>query len=217
MDRIAEEREAGVSSVAEDLVRRAVAGEAGALQRVLIPYQSRLLSRIRRKLPSQLVGAVGPEDVLQDVYIDVFRGIGGLEQTGERAFLRWLIQVTDHRLVDTIRTHQAAKRGGGWQAVTHAPGNSSIAPLIDIIHVDSQTPSQVFARDEVEAAVMVALAGLKEDYREVLRLRFIEGLSVADTASRMNRTEWSVHKLCSRGLEQLRKTMGELSRYLTKA
>jgi len=200
----------------EILLEQAIHGDQRALQRVLIPYQRRLLGRIRRKLPIQLAAVVGPEDVLQEVYLDVFEGISGLSRPVERVFLRWLVTVTDHRLVDVVRRLQAAKRGGGWEQVHGSTLNSSVVPLLDLLHVDPQTPSQVYAQDEMEAALRVALASLKEEYREALRLRFLEGLNVADTARRMNRTEWSIHKLCSRALDQLRTIMGELSRYLTK-
>ena len=52
------------------------------------------------------------------------------------------------------------------------------------------------------------LAQLPEDYREVLVLRHLEGLSFAEVSGRMGRSLDSVEKLWVRGLARLRQVMG---------
>ncbi len=199
-----------------ELLSRAVEGEHLALQRLLIPYQRRLLARIERKLPAFLKGMTSPEDVLQEVYVEVFGAIRTFRPEGNRAFYRWLLTIADNRVIDIVRAQCAAKRGGGRQPVQGPASASTIMPLVELLHVDSHTPSRSAAGHEVVAAVHVALAQLKPDYREALKLRFLEGMSVSDTASKMKRSEWSVHKLCSRGLQQLRESLGEISRFLSR-
>ena len=102
-----------MSSDHNELLSQAVAGDQLALQRLLIPFQSRLLARIRRKLPVSLSRVIAAEDVLQEAYVDVFRAIGGFQRQGDGAFYRWLLTIADNRVIDMIRAHQAAKRGGG--------------------------------------------------------------------------------------------------------
>ena len=58
-------------------------------------------------------------------------------------------------------------------------------------------------------AVLDALQRLPEDYREVLILRHLEGLTFPEVARRMERTQDSVEKLWLRGLARLRKVFGE--------
>ena len=199
-----------------ELLAQAVAGQRFALEKLLIAHQRRLMARIQRKLPRTLAGVVSPEDVLQDTYIEVFRRIQSFELSGIRAFYRWLVTIADNRVIDVARAHRAAKRGGGRERVELPPDSSSVAPLLDALHAHSNTPSRVAADHEFESAVHVALAALKPDYREALRLRFLMGLSVSETARSMKRSEWSIHKLCSRGLQRLRESLGEASRFLSR-
>jgi RNA polymerase sigma-70 factor (ECF subfamily) len=64
--------------------------------------------------------------------------------------------------------------------------------------------------------VQDALDDLKEDYGEVLRLRYIQSLSVAETAQRMGRTDGAVMMLCHRGLQQLEEVIGDPSRFFSR-
>jgi RNA polymerase sigma-70 factor (ECF subfamily) len=56
-----------------------------------------------------------------------------------------------------------------------------------------------------------ALERLPQDYREVIILRHMEGLSFPEVAQRMHRTLDSVKKLWTRALAQLRRSLGENS------
>jgi RNA polymerase sigma-70 factor, ECF subfamily len=55
-----------------------------------------------------------------------------------------------------------------------------------------------------------ALEGLPDDYREVIILRQIEGMSFPDLARRMGRTEHSVKNVWLRALARLRRTLEDL-------
>lgn len=186
------------------------------MEQLLIPFQSRLLARLDRKLPPALRAAIAPEDLLQDTFIEVFRQIRRFRPTGIGAFIRWLIMVTDGRLIQAIRQHATLKRGGGRAPLDAMIDGSSAVPLLEILQVDPHSPSRSVAGHEAAAVVTAALRSLKPEYREAVRLRFLEGLEVPEIAQRLGRTEWSVHKLCSRGLRELRDQLGDESQFLTR-
>ena len=198
-----------------DLVNQAVAGRPLALDRLLLDHYPRLASRVEQKLPDDLRAVVAPEDIIQETFTDAFRRIGSFRPDGQDAFYRWLTAIADNRVTDAVRAARAAKRGGGRQRV-QGPERSSIAALIDLLAVNERTPSRSAGGHEAGAAVQVALAGLKPEYRAALHLRFLEGLSSADVAARLNKTEPAVHKLCSRGLQALRDSLGEAAKYLSR-
>jgi RNA polymerase sigma-70 factor (ECF subfamily) len=75
------------------------------------------------------------------------------------------------------------------------------------------TPSQSLARKEAVRAVQVAMAGLPEDYREAVRLRFLEGRSVEGVAAEMHRSPGAVRGLIDRAKRAMRETMGRASHY----
>jgi RNA polymerase sigma-70 factor (ECF subfamily) len=70
------------------------------------------------------------------------------------------------------------------------------------------TPSRHAARREQAVLLAEALERLSEDYREVIVLRHLEGLTFPDVAKRMNRSEDSVQKLWVRSLASLRRSLG---------
>jgi RNA polymerase sigma-70 factor, ECF subfamily len=203
------------ASTESDLLAAAIDGAPQALERLMLGYQSRLLARIRRKLPIALRGSLEPEDVLQETFVEVFRNIATFRPHSTNAFARWLVMIADNKLIDAIRARQTIKRGGGFHAIDAGATDSSMASLLELLQGDSHTPSRSVAGRDVERAVHAALADLKDDYREAVRLRFLEGLSLAEAAERMQRSEWSVYKLCIRGLSRLREGLGDPARFLS--
>ncbi|HUU98941.1 MAG TPA: sigma-70 family RNA polymerase sigma factor [Phycisphaerae bacterium] len=202
----------------QELVARAAAGDQLALERLLLACHDRLVAHLTRELPADLRGVVSAEDVLQEAYVVAFRQVDTFEPRGADAFYHWLRAIAKHRLFDAIKGERAAKRGGRRTPVEAQPGTaaSSVVELLELLNVHERTPSRSVARHEAVAALQVAFAGLKDDYREALRLRHIEGLSVAETAARMSRTERAVHMLCHRALQRLHQAMGRSSQYLTR-
>ncbi|RMF77808.1 MAG: sigma-70 family RNA polymerase sigma factor [Planctomycetota bacterium] len=202
----------------EQLVQQAIAGDRTALEELLLLHYDRLLARIARKLPTDLRGALSPEDVLQDVFLDVAERIGAFRPDGPEAFARWSATIAEHRLIDLVRSRRAAKRGGGRKAVEAAPGDWS-QTAIDIlgqIAIHEHTPSRSAAGHEAVAAIRTALERINPDYRDALRMRYVEGLSVAQTAERMGRTPQAIHMLCHRGLSELRDVLGPDSDFLSR-
>jgi RNA polymerase sigma-70 factor (ECF subfamily) len=69
------------------------------------------------------------------------------------------------------------------------------------------SPSSRAARREQGVLLADALDCLPEDYREVIVLRTLQGLSFPEVAERMGRSVGSVEKLWMRGLARLRGAM----------
>jgi len=208
-----------MSDDSEDaLLKLATAGDHAALERLLLAYYDRLHSRVARKIPADLQSKLAADDILQDAFVEVFRCIGDFHPQGRDAFYHWLATITERRLLDAFKVLRAAKRGGGRRAVDAAEreNDSSVVSLLEMVNVTEHTPSRSAAGHEAAAAVRVALAGLREDYRTALTMRYIDGLAVSEVAGRMNRTDRAVHMLCYRGLEALRAAMGRSSAYLSR-
>jgi RNA polymerase sigma-70 factor (ECF subfamily) len=72
------------------------------------------------------------------------------------------------------------------------------------------TPSQRAARREQAVLLADALDRLPEQYREVLILHHLEGLSLVEAAGRLGRSVDSVKHLWTRALARLRRTLGGL-------
>ncbi len=200
-----------------DLVACAVGGDNPALERLLLKYSDRLSRRIARKLPGDLRSVVDEDDILQQAFIDAFRRIHDFQPRRRMAFYFWLATIADHRLMDAVKAHRTAKRGGG-RDLRRSPGvasDSSVDDLIELLPGPNRTPSQSVARHEAVQAVRVGLASLKDEYRRVIDLRYVQGLSVDETAERMQKTTAAVKNLCRRGLAELNAAVGRSTEFLS--
>ena len=80
--------------------------------------------------------------------------------------------------------------------------------------VYERTPSRSALAHEMIGTLQRSMQNLPEDYREAVRLRYIEGMQVIEIAGRMNRTDRAVHMLCNRGLKALRLELRSASMYV---
>jgi RNA polymerase sigma-70 factor (ECF subfamily) len=69
------------------------------------------------------------------------------------------------------------------------------------------SPSRHLLREEMRDRVRAALAGLGERDREILALRFLEGLSTAETALVLGVSEGAVKSRVMRALAQFRELL----------
>ncbi len=206
------------SSIDPTWVDQAIAGEPLALERLLMAHHRSLTALIDAKIPATLRSYLSAEDLLQETFTEAYRGIGAFRPDGPNAFIKWISTIAEHRVLDAIRAHKAAKRGGGRAPMTGAANDddSGVLALLDLVAIHERSPSRSAAGHEAVSAVRSAIEKLKPDYRTAIQYRYLDGLSVADAAARMNRTERAIHKLCSRGLQRLRESLGDASKYLTR-
>jgi len=198
-----------------ELVAAAVAGDRVALERLLLAHYDHLAGRIASRLPARLQATHAVEDILQVTFSEAFRDIGRFEQRDDASFGNWLACIAEHRLLDAIKQHDGAKRGGDLNRVGDAARDESrILSLWDWIAADDTSPSSVVARCEALCALNVALATLPHDQREAIRLRLLEGKSLDETAIALGRTPDAIRGLVHRGKQQLQAAMGRASQWL---
>ena len=201
----------------EQLAAKAVAGDEVALSTLLFQHHERLVAEIGNRLPDDVQGSVSAEDIAQEAYVAAFQRIASFNPQDYERFYPWLAAIARNRLMDAIKAQRAAKRGGGRVAVTAEQGEDhELVGLLEFLAAHSRTPSRSAANHEAAQAVEGALGNLQEDYREALRLRYLDALPVAQIAARMKRSEGAVHMLCHRGLQALRLALGDSARFLTK-
>lgn len=197
------------------LVTAATSGDRRALERLLLAHYPRLEVRVRSRLGPEAAGHVGVEDVLQEAFVDVFRGIDQFRPTADGSFKAWLNSIVEHRMLDTVRRLRRKKRGGGRLQVTQ-PANtadSSLADLVALLSDHGVTPSGCAARDEAIRAIHVGLAGLPSDQRAVVVHRYIQQQSIESTAAAMQRTPGAVRGLLHRAKQSLRGALGRSARW----
>lgn len=195
-------------------IARAASGDAEALQLLLVRRHAVLLARVAAGLPSSVARHIDADDILQEAYARAFRAITSCTFDSPAAFHAWLDQIVSNVLCDQRRFLHRKKRDINRDRYATIQPSDSRTQFFDRLRARDSTPSRVFAHVEASAAVTSSLARLTEEQREVVCLRFLEGWSVPEVASRMNRSEAAIHALCYRALKSLREVLGTLSRHL---
>lgn len=177
---------------------------AAQLESLLSTEHCALEAMLDRRIPDDLRSAVGAEDVAQEAAMEAFRSIDTFRPAGGDSLRGWLWQIARHRLCDLVRAHRRLKRGGG---AARPPQSGSNGLLLDVVAAADDCPVQTVAGCEGLEALRRALAELPADYCQVIELRYVQDLSVAETAARLGRTRGATAVLCNRALKLLRRAM----------
>jgi RNA polymerase sigma-70 factor (ECF subfamily) len=172
------------------LWERARAGDREAYDRLFSLHADRALLFIRARLGPKLREKVESCDVLQEAYLAAHEAFASFEYADDGAFLRWLCRIIDNRIRDLRDYFQARKR-----QPTELPQSNPTGPITAL------------DRAEHRETIARALDRLSEDHRQVLLLRYFEGLSAEETARRMGRSAGAVRKLTARALAELGKQL----------
>ena len=192
------------------LLRQARAGDDDALGRLLQGYRRYLELLARLQISRRLQGKLDPADVVQDVFLEAHRNFAVFRGASEGEFVAWLRQILVARLANLVRHYLGTKRRDVRLEREMAAAVDESSRVLDGGLVSRQSsPSERAARCEQAVLLADALARLPDDQREVLVLRHLEELSFPEVAARMGRSVDSVKGLWTRGLDRLRRILGD--------
>lgn len=195
----------------EPLLEAARNGDGTALGLLLDRYHNYLTLLARVQLGRRIQAKLDVADIVQDVSLEVHRRITGFRGGSEGEFLAWLRQILGGVLANQIRRYFGAKRRDVRleRDLFEDLDRSSRAMAGPLVAVQS-SPSAQASRREQAVILADALDGLASDYREVIILRQLEGLSFPEVAEQMGRTLDSVKNLWARALVKLRSRLEAL-------
>ena len=196
----------------ERLINRARAGDGSVLGRLLEGFRNYLTLLARLTLHRRLQGKLDESDLVQVAFLEAHRDFAQFRGTTEKELTSWLRRILAHNLANVVR-HYCGTQGRDvrlerdleveLERSSQLAGPGLVAP--------EGSPSREAAHREQMVLVADALSQLPKDYREVLILRHLEGLSFPEVAKRMGRTLSSVDKLWVRALARLRRVLGVVS------
>jgi RNA polymerase sigma-70 factor (ECF subfamily) len=149
----------------EYLAAAARAGDRGAFGRLAERWQPKLLAHAWRLMGE----ADGARDVVQDAWVDIARGLAGLDDAS--LFPAWAYRVVSRRAADAIKKRVRARR------------------LDAAFAAESRHPDDTARRMEAAAdaePLAKAIAGLPPEQRAAVALFYLEDLSVAEIAAAMS-------------------------------
>jgi RNA polymerase sigma-70 factor (ECF subfamily) len=193
----------------EQLLGAARAGDNAALGRLLELYRSYLATLARLQIGRRLQGKVDASDLVQETFLEAHRDFAQFHGAREAELVAWLRQMLAHNLANQVqRYYGTQRRDPRLERQLALEVDQSSQVLDEGLVAACSSPSRQAVRREQAVLLADALDGLAEDYREVLVLRHLEGLSFPLVAQRMGRTVEAVKKLWARALDRLRRSLG---------
>jgi RNA polymerase sigma-70 factor (ECF subfamily) len=181
-------------------LQRALAGDEAARGELLDRHVARLRAYVRRRQGARLAARESSRDVVQSVLREALAGLDGFragEPPARSGFWRWLARTAENKLASRGRFWSRLRRDDAREQ----PAEGAAAD--DLFGTDGASPSQAaMAREELERLER-AFAELPPAWREVIVLVRLSGLSHAEAARRLGRTEASTRTLLSRALARL--------------
>ncbi len=199
-----------------NLEDRAKEGDEDALALLLEQHGPAVQREIARRIPRRCRSVVSDDDVMQQTYVDAFRGIRRFIGVHEGSFHAWLAAVANRNLLDVLRMLGAEKRGGDRRRVPADAGDDSYVTLYEQLSASTSTPSRKAARHEALSLMMRAVESLPPDHRRVVELYDLEGRPVEEVATALSRSPGAVYMLRSRAHRLLCEIMGASSKYLSR-
>ena len=186
------------------LVIMAKEGDESALNQLLKVYGARVHWIMRLRMGKELRSKLESMDLTQDALVSALEGLGDFTYKNEGDFLRWLSTIAENRLRDNLDKLHADKRDIRKEVRfdNNGPTNGSGvvgAPGL----IESTTPSVIMSKKEDLDKLEKAIDQLKPDYREVIVLSKIDGLSYKEIGDRLGKSIDSVGHLLSRAMVAL--------------
>ena len=165
-------------------------------------YRDYLHLLARLQVPARLRSRLDASDVVQLTLLEAHRAepFAHLGSAARMAFLR---RALANNLADLARHHDAGVRDVGREL------EASSARLEGLLVADQSSPSRRVSREEELLSLAAALMTLPEEQRLAVEMKHLRGMTVADVAAEMGRTETAVGGLLRRGLAKLREAMND--------
>ena len=179
------------SSLDAELIHAIARGDESALAALYDRYNSILLGLLLRILHSR----VEAEDVLQEVFLQIWQRAANFDETRGRAFT-WMVTLARSRAIDRLRSLQSRQRADDT-ALRDAPPETTGDASDDVYHAEQRE------------IVRTALAEIPEEQRRTLLLAYFEGLTQSEIAERLNQPLGTVKTRMRSGMNKLRDLLGE--------
>jgi RNA polymerase sigma-70 factor, ECF subfamily len=107
------------------------------------------------------------QDIVQEAYLRAFRSFGGFRGSNGRG---WLLTIVRNTSYTFLKKNKAAELTTTFDEEIHASGHESVSPATIVEH------------SEDKALISEAMDELPAEFREILTLRHMEGLSYKEIA-----------------------------------
>jgi RNA polymerase sigma-70 factor (ECF subfamily) len=194
---------------AEELLQQARRGDREALGRLLEAHRTVLHRLAEGRLGERLEVRVDASDIIQQTFLEAHRSFQQFAGEDARELAAWLQGILDHKVAGAVRDHTLLRKRDVRREQSMDDSQGGKGPLKQELDAGHSSPSEKAIREEDERRLAEALTTLPTDQREAVRLRHLEGWTLADIARRLGRSPAATAGLIKRGMQTLRRRLHE--------
>jgi len=153
---------------------------------------------LRAFIAKRVADAAAVEDLSQEVFVRMQRGLGGLKK--ESRLVSWIYQIARHAIIDYYRARDRQPE----RPVGLASNLENLHPAS--LPVESSEGSGQL-RTELAGCLRPMIERLSEDYRQAVTLVDLEGLVQHEAAARLGLSASGMKSRVQRGRRQLREML----------
>lgn len=168
------------------LIESAVKGKASAFGLLYDHYQPKIYRFVLIKIGR----CEDAEDITHQVFLNAWQNISNYKDLGF-PFSSWLYRIAKNQVIDKYRTKK--------QEV-------DLESVDEEIFADSGIGENIEIKIRLER-VMKEMKNLKQDYQDVLIMRFVEDLSIKEVAAAVEKSEGAVKLMQHRAIKELKKAL----------
>jgi len=172
----------------KQLIEQAIRGEASAFGLLYDRYQTQIYRFIYLKVSHREEA----EDLTHQVFLKSWQTIGGYKFQGF-PFSSWLYRIARNQVIDYYR---AKKNNLNIEEIRESKIDDSSVEITEILDNNSDVKK-----------IKEAIKQLNPGHQDVIILRFIEELSLKETASTLKKSEMAIKLLQHRAIKNLKKIL----------
>ncbi len=176
-----------------DLIRAAVGGDSSAFGALYDRYHAMIYRFVMIKVGRREEA----EDITHQVFLSAWQNVHTYKHKGY-PFSSWLYRIARNQVID----HYRSRKGKSDVSIEKADP--------ELFGVETDYIGNLSAKIELER-VRSAVGRLKPDYQDVIILRFVEDMSLKESAVALGKSEGAVKLLQHRAIRELKKALSDES------
>ncbi len=150
----------------KQLVSNILSGSDKAITFFYRKFKPELLAFVQKKVDSSIA-----EELVQDIFLSAIDSLPGFK--AKSSLKSWLISIARHEIADFYRKKKIKEIV------------FSRLPFLEKLFSEALSPQTAYEERELKFKIVRTLGKLNEGYRQILRLKYYEGFSVAEMAEKL--------------------------------
>ena len=187
----------------ENLLQAAEKGDKAALNRLIELHRDYLRRVVDLRMDQALRGRIDASDIVQETQMVANRRLFEFLERRPTSFKLWL----RGEAIQQVHAHYRRHVQAGRRSVKRECSISNASGVMIAQNLLAGTPSKIMARRETADTVRKAVESMPENDREILLLRYVEGLSNAEASEVLTIDPATARKRHGRALKRLLSVM----------